>query len=270
MDRIAAQSASVAVQERIVYVIQESHALPTIDCFLAFKHVLLSEKRLQLCNRFLSQNKRWLAWRLVLGISQALLVPYLPARIGRFVAFVGLVEIPALAAVLISLRYEMIWLLLRTYEFWYLTFLNIAFALASSVSYHDVRAILLLPSALSFELLPLQDANFRALRFTIAVFCVAAAIHVGLMLSINLHPIDQWTTVEVIRYGTHAFTTDNVVSSYLVITTAVLLRNAYRKYQYARFRWQRNDDCTLYFLPLPRAITPAKRTTAHCRRLLIA
>lgn len=234
MVEIAPANASAPGEERYVYVIQASHALPEIDCFRALKHVLLRGKRLERCNRFLSKHKRWLGRCLVIGFSQTLLVPYLPAEIGRFAAFIGLVELPALIAVSISLRYDMIRLLLRTYEFWYLSILNLVFVLVCVFSYNDARAILMLPSALSFELLPLQDANFRALRFTIVVFCLAAAMHLALALFINLHQIDQWNTVQVIRYGKHAFVSDNVVSNYLLITTAVLLRNAYRKHRWVQ------------------------------------
>lgn len=237
MVEIAPANASAPGEERYVYVIQASHALPEIDCFRALKHVLLRGKRLKRCNRFLSKHKRWLGRCLVIGFLQALLVPYLPANVGRFAAFIGLVELPAVIAVIavsVSLRYDMIRLLLRTYEFWYLSILNLVFVLVCLFSYNDARAILMLPSALSFELLPLQDANFRALRFTILVFCLAAATHVALVVFINLHQIDQWNTVQVIRYGKHAFVSDNVVSNYLVITTAVLLRNAYRKHRWVR------------------------------------
>lgn len=230
----APTNASVAVGERYVYVIQESHPLPEIDSFLALKHVFLSGKRLERCSRFISQSKRWLGWCLVIGISQALLVPYLPAEIGYVAAFISLIELPALIAAALSLRYDMIRLLLRTYEFWYLSVLNFVFVAASLFGYNDLRAIVMVPSALSFELLPLQDANFRALRFTIVVFCGAAAVHAGLVLFVNFHKIDQWKTIEVIRYGSHAFVSDNIVTNYFVITTAVLLRNAYRKHRWVR------------------------------------
>lgn len=223
-----------AVEERFEYVIHESHPLPQINCFLALKHVLLTKQKLQLCNRLFSRYKRWLELFLLLGILQSMIVPYLPANVGRITGLVGLVEIPALAAAVLSLRYDMIRLLVRTYEFWYLTFLNLTFFVCAFISYHDVRSITLVYSALGFELLPLQDANFRALKFTIKVFFVAAAAHVGLVVYLNLHLIDQWTTFEVFRYGKHALTADNIVSNYLVIASSMLLRNAYRKHRWVR------------------------------------
>lgn len=243
---ITPANAPTTAQERLLYVIHESHALPQIDCFRAVKHVLFRGNRLRVCNRMLSRYKRSLSWGLAIGISQALLVPYIPAKFGRVAAFVGLVELPALIAALLSLRFDMIRLLLRTYEFWYLSVLNLFFLAAGYLSYQDARSVSLVPSALSFELLPLQDANFRALRFTIVVFCVSAVAHIGLVVFVNLHLIDDWTSVEVIRYGSHAFMSDNIVSNYLAITSAVLLRNAYRKYQWVRSGQTTTVRCIAY------------------------
>lgn len=224
------------VPSRQIYVIKESHQLPQIDCFRALKHVLLEGRHLRFCNRWLSKYKNWLAVFFVIGVLNAFVVPFLPAEHGRFAVFVGLLELPTLVAVFISLRYDMIKLTLSTYEFWYIVWLNMAFTIATIPAYQDTRFLSFIPSFMGTELLALQDANFRALGFTIWVFSLIGVLHVIIILYINLQLIEQWHIVELFRYGNHAFTANNIISTYFGFTAIVLFRNAYRKH-----RWVRDD-----------------------------
>lgn len=238
---VAAAEQSCMSEERFVYVIRESRDLPQINCARALKHVLLAEPRLQLCNRWLSQYKRSLAILFLIGMSLVFVVPFLPVMIGRCIVFFGLLELPALAAAMISLRFDVVRLLFTTYEFWYISSLNVACVVAVTLNYQDVRFLSTLPSFICAEVLALQDANFRALQFTIRIFCVIAIIQVAVILQINLHLIDKWHAMEVLmevfRYGEHAIMADNIISNYFVFTTIILFRNAYRKQ-----RWVRDSD----------------------------
>lgn len=228
---------SSARRKQFIYATRESSPLPQIDCFRALKHVLLDEPRLRFCNRWLSKYKQWLAVLLVVGVLDAFAVPFLPIKLGRRVVFFGLLELPTLAATLISLRCDMIRLIMGTYEFWYLFCLNAAFTIATIVAYQDTRLLSSIPSFVSTLLLALQDANFRALGFTIRFFCIIAILHMIVLLHINLHLVEQWHIVELFRYGKHAVTADNIVSTYFGFTAIILLRNAYRKH-----RWVRDDS----------------------------
>lgn len=220
--------------DRLVYVIRESHGLPQVDCFRALKHVLLSEARAQSCSRWLSKRKTWLAAFFVVGIIHASAVPILPAKFGRVAVFFGLTQLPNLFAAIISLRLDMIRLILTTYEFRYFSCLTVTFSIAMAMNFQDERALSFVPSLFSLELLALQDANFRALRFTIGIFCVVAVLQMMFIVYINLHLIDEWHSAPVLRYGTHTVTADNIMSNYLIFTTVVLLRNAYRKHRWVR------------------------------------
>lgn len=215
-----------------VYSIDESEDLPRVDCARTVKHLLLGGPLSQRLNRWLSRKRRWLAIALFVGIVSTFAVPFLPAEIGRAVAVVGFFQLPSIVAALICLRYDMIRLILGTYEFWSLTCMNVAFFIASSAAYNDARIIGLVPGLFSFELLLLQDANYRALNLTIALFCFIAIVHVALTVYVAMQLIDEWHVVHVIRYGTHSVTADNIVTTYLINTTAVLLRNAYRKHKW--------------------------------------
>lgn len=246
--QVATTKAPSVEDESLSYVIRESRELPQIDCALALKNVLLRGKRLQQCNRFLSRHKRWLAMALLWGIAHMFAAPFLPAKFGRFCAPFGLVEFPALIAALISLRYDMILLILHTYEFWYLTGMNVVYTISVALNYQDTRALILAPGILSFELLFLQDANFRALNFTIKIFGITGVVLLVLMVYTSAGLIDQWHDVEVVRYGNHAIMADNIITTYLVNISSVLLRNAYRKH-----RWVR--DCSDSDTTIVRCIT---------------
>lgn len=115
--------------------VSESRTLPQIDCYLALKQVLLDESRLRLCNRWLSKYKQWLAVLFVIGVLDAFTVQFLPAKLGRCAVFLGLLELPTLFATLISLRYDMVRLIISTYEYWYLACLHVAFTMATLVAY---------------------------------------------------------------------------------------------------------------------------------------
>lgn len=214
-----------------VYVIEQSEDLPQVDCARTIKHLFLDGPQSQLLNRWLSRKRRWLAVALFAGITSTFAVPFLPAKVGRVVAIFGLSQLPSIVAALISLRYDMIRLVLGTYEFWSLTCMNVAFFIASSAACTDTRIIALVPGLFSFELLLLQDANYRALNLTIALFCVIAVVHVALTVYVVMRLIDDRRVVEVIRYGTHSVTADSIVTTYLINTAVVLLRNAYRKHK---------------------------------------
>lgn len=84
------------------------------------------------------------------------------------------------------------------------------------------------------QLLALQDANFRALGFTIRIFCMIAILHLVAIVHMNLHLVAQWHIVELFQYEKHAITADNIVSSYFGFTAIILLRNAYRKHRWVR------------------------------------
>lgn len=231
---VAPFAASSVGTDQFLYVIRESHALPRVDCFRALKHVLLSELHVESCSRWLSKHKVRLALSFVVGIANASAVPFLPASAGRIVVFIGLTQLPNLFASIISLRFDMVRLILTTYEFRYSSCLNVMFSIAIVVNYQDERALSLVPTLFSLELLALQDANFRALRFAIGIFCFVAVLQVMFILFVNLHLIDKWHSAQILRYGTHAVTTDNIMSNYLIFTTTLLLRNAYRKHRWVR------------------------------------
>lgn len=253
--------AAVDHEERYVYVIRESGALPQIDCLRALKHVLLAEPRLRLCNRWLSQHKRQLAILFLIGITQVLVVPFLPAVIGRIAVYFGLLVLPAVTAAIISLRYDVVRLVFTTYEFWYISCLNAACTIAATLNYQDARFLSTVPSFICAEVLALQDANFRALQFTIRIFCVIAIVQVAVTLQINLHLIDQWHTTELFRYGEHAIMADNVISNYFVFTTIILLRNAYRKQRWVR---DSNEGATT----VVRCISYRCRVRLHLQKML--
>lgn len=227
--QVVPTEASLHELERVVYELRESHELPKINCFRSLKHVLFAGFRLNTCNRWLFRLKKWLAAFYVLGIINAYSVPFLPARFSRVAAFFGLIELPALAVTIISLRYDMMLLIMATYEFWYLSCLNMAFSAATMMNYQDSRVLLIAPTSASVLVIAFQDANFRRLQFAIHTFVSVAVVQILVIVYINLRFVDQWHTVQVVRYGKHALTSDNIASNYLVFTTVLMLRNAYRK-----------------------------------------
>lgn len=226
--------AAVPGAQQFAYKIRECHDLPRIDCFRSLKHVWLTESCVGSCSRWLHRLKKWLAALIIIGIVHAYSVPFLPADIGRVAAFFGFAELPTLIASLISLRYDMIRLTMTTYEFWYFLYLSIAFSAGTIMNYQDTRALVIVPTIISGILITFHDANFRRLQFTIRVFGSVAVIQILVIVYVNFHLVDQWHTVQVLSYGKHAVTSDNIVTNYLVFTTILLLRNAYRKHRSLR------------------------------------
>lgn len=225
----------------IRYTLRESHALPQICCVKSLKHVLFRGKALHVCNIVLFRLKYLFMLCTLLGVSFDFAEPFLSADYGRMVSPYIYLQMPSVFVTIISMRFDMMVLVFSTYEFWQMTTLNVMFHVLIAETYDDARRISTAPSFFTFQILVLQDANFRALKFVLFVMCLTTIFHTTILVYVGFGLIDQTHRVSIVRYGRHELTGYNVICNYLATTNLLLLRNVYRKHA-AVVELGRQDD----------------------------
>lgn len=192
-------------------------------------------------------------------------------RVGRPLAVASaLASLPLTLAAVGLLRYEVVKLLLWTYDAQLFLWMSVTTLAASAAFFQDMRSIL--PIVSLFGLLPniFIDANLRAVQ----VSTMVTGLHVISMaistveLMIDIVP-DVQTDMALARYGKHALPAKMYVTNGLVTLTVLLLRNFYRKRE-AVFR-RRNpalQHCVTYHAKLKLCSVPSNRSSKRSTRRL--
>ncbi|KAJ0406244.1 hypothetical protein ATCC90586_008202 [Pythium insidiosum] len=216
------------------YRLCEHDELPTIDCKKAVKHVLIRAPRAQRrLNAFIHTTKRvWLIANLV-GMTCVFTYPLFPLYWSRVVATAGAicVFVPVNLTLLV-MRFDMIVLLMRTYEFWYLTAMNVLCTVLLSVEYADPRGFAIAIGSIAVQNGIMTDANYRVVKTVAFWSTLAALMYGGMAIAELLSALPDVRRLRIIRHSRWSVESNEVNANGLLTIAVIMLRNAYRRHAF--------------------------------------
>ncbi|GLD95845.1 hypothetical protein PINS_up004523 [Pythium insidiosum] len=267
-------SASFLPPPSQAYRIVEAHPLPTIDCSKCIKHVLFPNKTAQRrLNAFLHATKKPMRGVYMIGLLCAISFWTLEKTPGEWLSVISsLLQIAPVITIALSLYYDVVLLVLHTYEFWYLSLANWLSSGFAAVEFGDARVAATFMNAVGFQIAILTDASSRAMTNMFMGSMLTAMTHTAFALCVAMRALHAMTPFPVFEHGRWSVeSTDVIVNGFLTLV-AILLRNAYRRFVYIRSSVaDRRLRCILYrtalrFEPCDAAFAPPRSLASNSVR----
>jgi len=264
------QARSIVTTNPWAYELRPSHDLPIVDLSVSIKSRFLGPRMLTIFTTMVSYRRTMLVGAL-LALVLCPIALVIDTRLGRPIAVVSsLASLPLTLAAVSLLRYEVVKLLLWTYDAQLFLWMSVTTVAASAAFFQDARSML--PIVSLFGLLPniFIDANLRAVQ----VSTMVTGLHIISMvistveLVIDIVP-DVQTDMALAWYGKHALPAKMYVTNGLITLTVLLLRNFYRKRE-AVFRRGNPalQHCVTYHAKLKLCPAPDNRSSKRSTRRL--
>lgn len=211
-----------------IYRLEPSQELPVLDLSISVKSRFLSTKGLERFDRFITHRRL-----LFYGISIAMLL--YPAsllvdkRVGKWLAVVtSLIGLPAALVGGSLLRYNVVTLLLTTYDVWYFTIMNTATLLVLAMSLGDVRAVSMLIAWIGFQPMVLIDSNLRAIRRLTQISIVGIFGMAFFIALVAFNCIEGIFDFVLFQFKGHVLYAKSFVNNGLLTLVLLLARNVIR------------------------------------------
>lgn len=265
----------------IAYDLVASAPLPSINCSLSVKRALFRGVWLARYNWFQRRTKHVVAVAFATGIGLACAFPFLDREVGVWVATASaaLVVVPVTSSFFI-LRYDMITLLVRTYEFWFLTFILLVSHVFICLGLGDARISLIVCLVFMYQHVFVIDANTRHPGVTIAAASVGAIFITAFIVLQGFHLLKDYEDHGVIHYGQWSLTASDLVTNGSSTIVLVIMRNAFRKHRavsnlsresatvrcvtyrtrlkFVQVQWGSTGSATIPYPPETRTLTPSR------------
>ncbi|OWZ01069.1 hypothetical protein PHMEG_00027617 [Phytophthora megakarya] len=129
---------------------------------------------------------------LQLGNLMMLLTTTAPRRVGSVMALVApALQFPGMLFIVCSIRIEMLYLLLGTYDFWYFTVNNIIFGVCFSVMLGDVRVIIVIVGCAIVQISISSDALVGERRQLFISSIINCGTHIAMFIAVLLRLVDD-------------------------------------------------------------------------------
>ncbi|KAJ0404083.1 hypothetical protein P43SY_000867 [Pythium insidiosum] len=230
------------------------------------KHVLLPDKRSQRrLNALLHATKKPMRTMYMIGLSLAIMFWTLEKAPGQYLSIIAsLLQVTPVLTLAISLYYDVVILVLRTYEFWYLTLANWLSNIFVAIEFGDARVAATIMNAVGFQIVILTDASSRAMTNMFMGSMLTAITHTAFALSVAVRALDAMTPFPVFDHGRWSVESSDVIVNGFLTLVAILLRNAYRRFVYIHSSVaHRRLRCILYrtalrFEPCDASLIPSR------------
>ncbi|TMW68009.1 hypothetical protein Poli38472_007681 [Pythium oligandrum] len=218
----------------VIYSFKECEGLTTIDCATCVKNVLIRNPHvLKLLNRFLHILKQPMQWTYPIDVVLKFLYWVVDASVGQRLAAISVVlTIMPITSSFLVLRYDMVKLLFQTYEFWYITVINIVCCVAVGMEFADWRCCGAIMVTLGNQNTLMIDANFRSVSTTIIAATISAIMLMFFIVYYALGFVDAVQSVDLLRYNGWSLRSCDVAINGLSTIVLILLRNAYRRFSH--------------------------------------
>lgn len=213
-----------------LYVLVESEALPTVDLSHSIRSVFFTRAAAARFSSFSRKYYKVLHTSFFIGALIGSIAWFQRAPLARMLA--------AIAAVLVSLgtatnftllRFDVIRVLTRTYEFWFFTLVSIASSVLLALHFSDTRAFIV-PSLLVGTMNTiLIDANIVVLRqFIMASLCVVFFM-VIMLVYFAFHMVDEAWEFTLFRVHSRTLSVQNALVNGWGTIVVLICRNVYRR-----------------------------------------
>lgn len=211
------------------YALVAATHLPVLDLSRSVRSVLLGARVAAMMSTLVRKFSRTIVLLFLGSVVTGMLACLLPVASGRSLAVATLIGLPASLAVIASLRYDIVRLLLTTYECWFFTLTAVFSSVLLGVYMFDKRA-LIIPTILVGTLSNIfVDANSRVDR-SFVVASVAAATYTCLLLAYAaLHMIDATQDIVLFRTGARSLSVEDALVNGWGTLLVLTCRNVYRR-----------------------------------------
>lgn len=214
---------------RYLYTLVEANKLPAIDLSKSVRSAVFSRRAAAVSSALARRFAQEINLLFLGGVVLGLLVCLLPAPPARFLAVVTVICLPASFAVLSSLRYEIVRLLLTTYEFWFFTLTDVLSSTLLALYLSDAR-VAVIPT-LFFGTLGtiLVDAN-SGVRRGFVIASMFAALYIFVLLAYaSMHMIDEAHHFMLFRTNARSLSVEDALVNGWGTVMVLTCRNVYRK-----------------------------------------
>ncbi|TYZ67268.1 hypothetical protein PybrP1_001475 [[Pythium] brassicae (nom. inval.)] len=218
----------------VIYELVPVHELPSLDPTKTVKSLLFSEKQLEAINRIGYRGRLPISVAFLIGDLLSFGAITLPAAIARPVSFLALaLVLPGEFFTTIAMRYEILRLLARTYDFWFFTFANLLYGTSFLLLFHDIRVPMLLNGIYLTQMgisVDSQLGNLRSMVVT-SIFNVVVYTALFVIVFLRLADVDDASHLVMFRYShnTKAVTTREVLLNSIFNLILMFARVWYRK-----------------------------------------
>ncbi|GLD95851.1 hypothetical protein PINS_up004529 [Pythium insidiosum] len=133
---------------------------------------------------------------------------------------------------LLVMRFDMIALLMRTYEFWYLTVINALCTVLLGVEYLDPRGLAIAVGSIAVQNGIMADANYRVVKTVAFWSTIAAVLYGGMAIAELLNALPDVRRLRIVRHGRWSVESNEVNANGLLTIAVIMMRNAYRRYAF--------------------------------------
>jgi hypothetical protein len=249
---IVARQGEPASQHLLIYEIVGSATLHHVDLSRSIKSELFSPAWVTRWNKLTRRFRYMIAASHNAANLLLLVVLVTPISVGRTIAVAIIpLGLPGCIATLLSLRYDMMYVIVRTYDFWFFWTVTLATCVCLGVFVNDVRATAGFFTAIGTLISIVIDASIsmtKVFSFTSAVggvvsLFVVAAVHLDLVPGAN----DLKITV-----NTRSVSLSDIIANNILTLAILLARNAYRRKQAVRHTAsdQSSIRCITYRCPV--------------------
>lgn len=277
MTNTTANSMSAAVRPAsaapLLYELQPTRPLPSIDKAKCVKHVLLSPRALRIFNRCTHVAGKFLGLSFLSGLmlgGASIMIPSSSTGVVLVVLSV-LLQLAPICTALLVLRFDMVVLLTKTYEFWYLTVANVFVCTLVSLSLADARWLVIFCVGLAFQFVLLIDANGRSTKAVIWATSLGALLNMSYVFCSMFGYLHNLEELTLFQYKQRKLQADEALLNVLGTLWVLMVRNAYRKHQFSRTTVKTSPHtervtCIMYRCQHSmRPVSVSTRTLQQCR-----
>lgn len=221
------------------YDLRPVNALPVLDLSLSVESRFLSWRTLKHMKQFARRRRLFSITSSIVFLSYfvAMLGPLTPGRAAGVVCVI--LWPPGMVVSLALLRFDVLVLVLRSYDYWFYTCVTTSTYLVLGVLLGDTRALALLVGWMSVQISMLADANIRGVKAW-TIMNAAGFINCAATWAVTLFGvIGGARDFILLRYKAHELPARAFVTSGLLTVMAIAVRNVFRKRDVFRKRADR-------------------------------
>lgn len=228
-----------------VYELVATDELPTVNLSKSLRSVLCefrsnnsgrrvisSNGGVERAKNFLRKTSGLINAGFAVGVLLSIAMPWLAAENGRVVAVLASgLTLPSFVIMLSPVRYDIVLLLIKTYDFWYFMVVNTVSCILAGLYFNDARAIVMLMPWVGNLSTVLADANTMVVQHMIAASIPGVIVNAVLIACFQLRLIDAAKHFAVAKYGGRSASVEDVIANGLATHLLLLVRNMYRRTQ---------------------------------------
>lgn len=181
---------------------------------------------------------------LMIGLLMIIVVHVAPASHGRPIAvFATAIAFPAMVTALRIARYDVLVLLFKSYDFWYLFAVNSVTCGLIGAYLNDLRAVLSVQLWLGVFNGSIIDSRTREIRKAVAANIFGAMASFVVLMLVQWGAVPAARHFAVFHYRDHVLSVEDVIVNGLGTITIMMGRNAIRRIQ--DLREQKHIRCTM-------------------------